>query len=86
MFQMVAEDEDQKEVLEEQLKVAAASLEQLGDPCAQVLKHFYFDKLSMEQIADRLYYKNKETAKNLKHKCLKRLRKIFLEMQVKTNK
>ena len=86
MFQMVAEDEDQKEVLEEQLKVAAASLEQLGDPCAQVLKHFYFDKLSMEQIADRLNYKNKETAKNLKHKCLKRLRKIFLEMQVKTNK
>lgn len=83
MFQVTNDERDQQDMLEEQLKVAAESLDKLGDPCRQMLKHFYYDKLSMEQIAEKLNYKNKETAKNLKHKCLKRLRKIYQEMQVK---
>lgn len=85
MFETAPDETEQQELLEEQLKVAAQSLEELGNPCAQVLKHFYYDRLSMEEIAEKLNYKNKETAKNLKHKCLKRLRKIYQDRQLKTH-
>jgi len=65
--------------LTEQFNTIAASLKTLGDPCSTVLQLFYYEKQSMEQIADKQGYKNKDTAKNLKHKCLKRLRKIYHE-------
>jgi len=64
---------------EQKLQVTEKSLEKLGDPCKSLLELYYFHGMSMEEIAGRLSYKNSTTAKNLKCKCLVRLRKIFLE-------
>jgi len=72
----VTEDEDkqEKEVLFEQLEL---SLDQLGDPCKRLLELYYYYKKSLVEIAETLDYKNSDTVKNLKYKCLGRLRKLY---------
>ena len=56
-----------------------ACLEKLGDPCKRLLLLYYKEGLSMQQIADQLGYKNSDTAKNQKCKCIVRLRNLFKE-------
>jgi RNA polymerase sigma-70 factor (ECF subfamily) len=72
----VTEDEDkvEKEVLFEQLE---SSLEALGNPCKRMLELYYYYKKSLTEIAETLEYKNSDTVKNLKYKCLGRLRKLY---------
>lgn len=48
----------------------------IGDPCHRLLELFYFHQKSMEEISAELGYKNPETAKNQKYKCMERLRKL----------
>jgi RNA polymerase sigma-70 factor (ECF subfamily) len=50
--------------------------DRIGDPCNRLLQLFYFDQKSMEEISAELGYKNPETAKNQKYKCMERLRKL----------
>jgi len=51
---------------------------QIGDPCKSILQHYYYHKKSIQCIADIMDYKNMETVKSLKYKCLARLKKIYL--------
>jgi RNA polymerase sigma factor (sigma-70 family) len=53
------------------------SLDLLGEPCKTLLKAFYHEMKSMEEIAAMMNYTNADNAKNQKYKCLVRLRKIF---------
>jgi len=66
------------EIYESKLSQIEQCLRQIGDPCKTILQHYYYQKKSMQNIADLLDYKNSETVKNLKYKCLMRLKKIFL--------
>lgn len=59
------------------------ALSQLGEPCSTLLKSFYFNDSSMQQIASDLGYTNADNAKTQKYKCLARLKKIFYATQVK---
>ena len=61
------------------LQVTESSLKQLGDPCKSLLELYYFHGMSMDEISEKLNYKNRDTTKNLKFKCLARLRRIFVE-------
>jgi len=61
---------------EEKLRNIETSLIKLGDPCKSILMQYYYDKKSMLEISDILNYKNSETVKNLKYKCLQRLKRI----------
>ena len=78
---------DTSELIEREatLVLVEQSLEQLGEPCKSLLELYYYDKMTMEDIAETLNYKNAATAKNLKYKCLNRLRKIY-ENTVDKNK
>jgi len=64
---------------EARLQLVEACLEKLGDPCRSLLELYYFHDMSMEEIAESLEYKNSNTTKNLKYKCLGKLRRIFNE-------
>lgn len=55
------------------------SLANLGEPCATLIKDFYVQKLSMDEIAEKFGYTNADNAKNQKYKCLQRLKKYFFE-------
>ena len=51
-------------------------LQKLGEPGRTILELYYFHGKSMQEIAAMLKYKNSATAKNLKYKCLNRLKKF----------
>ncbi len=48
-------------------------LRELGDTCRKILTYYYFDRLSMVEIAERLGFANADTAKTKKYKCKKEL-------------
>jgi RNA polymerase sigma factor (sigma-70 family) len=55
------------------------SMRSLGEPCASLIKDFYVNKMSMDEIAVKFGYTNSDNAKNQKYKCLQRLKKYFFE-------
>ncbi|MBS0000609.1 MAG: sigma-70 family RNA polymerase sigma factor [Cyclobacteriaceae bacterium] len=67
------------DLYEESLQLVEKCLEKLGEPCKSLLELYYFHSLSMEEIADKMNYKNRFTSKNLKYKCVNRLRRLYLE-------
>lgn len=67
------EDEDNSE----QIQMLSKSLATLGSPCNEIIQLYYYHKKNMEEITRQLDYKNADTTKNLKYKCLKRLQNIF---------
>jgi RNA polymerase sigma-70 factor (ECF subfamily) len=64
---------------EKNLSLVERCLEKLGDPCKSLLQLYYYHGMSMDDITDKMEYKNRLTTKNLKYKCINRLRKIYLE-------
>jgi RNA polymerase sigma factor (sigma-70 family) len=65
---------------EVELDKLTQSLTELGEPCATLIKDFYVQKLSMDEIAEKFGYTNADNAKNQKYKCLQRLKKCFFEL------
>lgn len=49
-------------------------LEQAGEACRELLELYYFQKMKLEAIAEKMNYTNMESAKTQKYKCLKKLR------------
>ena len=60
-----------------------AALDQLGEPCRSLIKAFYHNDKSMQEIAADFGYTNPDNAKTQKYKCLTRLRKLFYGAQAK---
>lgn len=71
------ESKDSSEVIDmdspEREKIIAQCLDQLGDTCKKVLMYYYFDDMSMQEIADKLGFANTDTAKTKKYKCKQKL-------------
>lgn len=57
----------------EREKIIARCIEQLGDTCKRVLMYYYFEEMSMQDIAEKLGFANTDTAKTKKYKCKKKL-------------
>jgi len=57
----------------EREKIIARCMEQLGETCRKVLMYYYFDEMSMQEIADKLGFANTDTAKTKKYKCKQKL-------------
>jgi RNA polymerase sigma factor (sigma-70 family) len=53
------------------------ALDVLGEPCRSLLKAYYHQDKSMQEIAVAFGYTNPDNAKTQKYKCLTRLKKIF---------
>lgn len=47
-------------------------LENIGDPCKQLLINYYYEQMSMKEIAGKMKYSNEKSAKTQKFKCLQR--------------
>lgn len=63
----------------DQLNIA---MNALGEPCNSLLKAFYNEQKSMQEIAGLFGYTNPDNAKTQKYKCLARLKKLFYSAQV----
>lgn len=60
----------------EQVEIALGSI---GQPCQGLLIGFYYQRLNLKELSERLDYKNEQSAKNQKYKCLKRLRALVFQ-------
>ncbi len=67
------------------LKVIQQCLEKLGDPCKTMLELYYHHQTGLEELAEKLHYKNGDTVKNLKSRCLIRLREL-VTLELKKHK
>lgn len=71
------EEKDGIEYLDQESKerslIIRSCIDQLGDTCKRILMYYYFDDMSMQDIADNLGMANTETVKTKKYKCKKRL-------------
>jgi RNA polymerase sigma factor (sigma-70 family) len=66
------------QMIEEERTVAIRNaLEALGEPCRTLLLLFYWEELSMEDIARRLGFANADTAKSKKYQCKKSLKDLL---------
>jgi RNA polymerase sigma factor (sigma-70 family) len=61
---------------ERNLELISRCFSELGNPCHDLLDLYYYQKKSMEDITAELNYKNTDSAKNQKYKCMERLRKM----------
>jgi len=62
---------------EEKLAILNKAMAELGSPCEELIHAFYIDRMSMKAIAEKFEYTNADNAKTQKHKCLKRLKRLF---------
>lgn len=72
---------DDKIIKEERLSLIEEQLNRLGEPCRSLLIQFYYHRQGIGELSEKFEYKNIETAKNQKYKCLERLRKMVLEKE-----
>jgi len=70
-------DEPSDPIDESAFDRAKNALAKLGQPCQRLVELFYYEKKSIPDITLEMNYKNPETAKNQKCKCMARLRKLF---------
>ena len=60
--------------MEEREQSVLASLERTGKKCLRLLKAFYYDHLSMDDIAARFGFNGRRSATVQKYKCLEKVR------------
>ena len=76
-----SEEKDGIEIIEfekeERLNIVNECINRLGDTCKRILTYYYFDGMSMNEIADKLEFANTDTAKTKKYKCKKRLDRLI---------
>jgi RNA polymerase sigma factor (sigma-70 family) len=63
----------------EESRLVKEALDELGDPCRNLLLLFYWEELPMDEIAARLGFANAETAKSKKYQCKKALQALLQE-------
>ncbi len=54
-------------------------LSQVGEKCRELLKMYYFDSYSMNEIAALAHFDNENSAKTQKYKCMQKLIRIMAE-------
>lgn len=68
-YNLIEKEQDQIEYLRKILNT-------VGNTCKTILELYYFEKLKMDEIAEKLNYTNADNAKTQKYKCLKKLKVV----------
>ena len=64
-------------IANEESRGVTSAMEKLGDPCRTLLLLFFWEELSLEDIARRMGYANANTVKSKKYQCKKALRELL---------
>lgn len=62
---------------ETRLQLIKSVVDQMGEPCEPLLHRVYWQRMSMDAIASDLGYKNADSAKAQKYKCMEKLKRII---------
>jgi RNA polymerase sigma factor (sigma-70 family) len=60
---------------QERITIITQCINSLNESCRQILTFYYFDKMNMTEIADKMGFANADTAKTKKYKCKQELDK-----------
>ena len=74
--------EDREELIsenEENISQIEKAIKALGERCKNILMLYYYNKMSMKEIAMKMNYTNEVNAKTQKYKCLQMLKKKSLK-------
>lgn len=66
-------NEENERIYTNRQKVIMDCLSKMGDKCRQVLQLYYFNRLSMADIAKKMGYEHEGIARNTKYKCYPKL-------------
>lgn len=72
----VADVEESERKHEELKDFVERAVAELNPPCDELLRHFYWDRLSGVEIAEAMNYSNADSVKTQKNKCMKKLKPI----------
>jgi RNA polymerase sigma factor (sigma-70 family) len=64
---------------DQQANLVIKCIDTLGPPCKDLIVAFYYKNMPLEDISVKLGYKNSNSAKNQKYKCMQRLKDLYLE-------
>ena len=78
LLEMIMSPEEEQKTDPSAIRMMVAALHRLGQPCQELLECYYYQGLSMQEITEVMGYKNTSTAKNLKYKCLQRLKRMVI--------
>ncbi len=70
-------DEEEQESFKRKLEQTMDAFKNLGNPCKQLLNDFYFEKISLRDIAHKLKIEE-NTARTKKYRCMEKLRELVL--------
>ncbi len=74
------EENERAEVIDydrqERIDAINLCLSKLGDTCKSLLSYYYFDELSMVDIAEKMGFANADSVKSKKYKCKQELDKL----------
>jgi RNA polymerase sigma factor (sigma-70 family) len=83
------EEADQPVIMEmdkeERVTIILGCIEELSETCKNILLYFYYDRLSMDEIAEKLGFANADTAKTKKYKCKQELDKKVKSLYSKSD-
>lgn len=71
---LISELVDAEKEDNEKLNILMSEMEKMSDLCTSILKHYYFNGYSMEDIAIEFDYKSIDSAKTQRYKCLQKLK------------
>src|SRR3546814_621456 len=80
-YEFLLEEESDEEFLlqEENIQKVQKAYQQLGGKCREVLKLFYYENRTIEEIKERLDYISKDVVKSQKSRCIKQIKGILLK-------
>lgn len=69
-------DESEPAIEEALLSRVANAMDLLGEGCKEIIVLFYYQRCSVQEIVERLKYKNENVVKAHKSRCMKRLKEL----------
>lgn len=76
-LRFVASDEEELKKRIEREDFIYRVVSEMKPPCSELLKAFYWDKLSGQRIALKMGYSNSDSVKTQKHKCMGKLKALM---------
>lgn len=86
-FELADKESSPLEELEENERIISIqqAMEQIGNPCHNLLLLYYWEDLSMEEIALKLGFANADTVKSKKYQCKKALERLVKKVLGESN-
>ena len=73
----IEEDLFEEEIQTDNQNILAELLNKISEACKEIIVSFYYEKLSMSDIARKLGFANADYAKTQKYRCLQKLKEMI---------